>query len=513
MAANPTLLTAHSSKDKQKQLQTLLNKHPLHSKTQYLSFDRVQTGTQTDESELPNVTKLMDSLHALRQDFERTKLALKAQYEHQIDERVNIIWTQLHQRLNAQDEEHQRSMEHMRKSYSVRYANAIAKLTSEFHRQRDALLVHARRLYNTERQSMMDELNHLRDWKSEHEAESKRMRLLINKQAILLKKYECPADEIAELHQFEEEWTQMQDTLRSKNEEIRRLNTKISTLEENGGAALAATASSSARGSVNIRRRPSVSFTPAIMVVGASTTDLNQQQTRPTTANTAAFAMNSNAPVVKVEGFSIPEPTIQPAASSFNLAGGGQPQLRRRGSFMATSRFALVDGGSNTNGTMPDVTINVDNSEEREAAIKAAREEQARLDKAEAEAMLQKAMEEMEASFNEKMEEMEEDHEGELMQLKLELTRVNRQFQKQLATAKESAQTVSNPAGLEMILQRQENVLKFAKLFFGTTPLEKLKPIKPVVAAAPTPASVAPPEKATEGEEKPKAETGSQPIA
>jgi hypothetical protein len=65
------------------------------------------------------------------------------------------------------------------------------------------------------------------------------------------------------------------------------------------------------------------------------------------------------------------------------------------------------------------------------------------------------------------MQELREEQETERAKFKLEMNRMQRQYQKQLALARESAEKVQNAELIHTVLGRQEAILKFATVLFG----------------------------------------------
>lgn len=81
--------TASTSANTNAAIRTILTTHPLHSRTEYLAYDRAHCSTQTTESDFPEVKRLCARVAELQADVDRIKLSLKAQYELEINERVS----------------------------------------------------------------------------------------------------------------------------------------------------------------------------------------------------------------------------------------------------------------------------------------------------------------------------------------------------------------------------------------------------------------------------------------
>lgn len=415
--------------------------------------------------------------------------------------KVNTIWQQIHHQLAAIEVRNKRAVHASQQAYAARYVNAISRLTSEFYRQRDALLAHTATLRTKERSTFQAVIDQLHADRMIVERECKRLRVVVSRQSMVVRKYGAAnsggAAVDSEMKAVEREAgayvCAVEEALKAKDVEIARLKKRLKEVEEGTGAARAngtaraGSPRSAGMRKMNVRfgndvgavkagvisaqdtvaspalyrprsglRRASTGM-PAVLPARAASATPESARRRATTASapSPAFEYGARVPVLNSKewlskeglqsALSTPVDSRSSTPGDVAVRCQSSPTSRRSSSNFATPGIHISDADEVTSFSGSHVAHN-NNDDDK---------------------LLDETLSQLQLDHNSQVSTLTDDHTTTIHRLKLELAKTKRQYQQQLDNVKESARVVASKEAMSVVVARQEHVLKFARVFFG----------------------------------------------
>lgn len=400
----------------------ILTHHPMHSQPQMAGMDQMNCGTQTESTEIVDIKELQFLYESLQKELITSKETLHARYKHDMNVKLFELWVKIKAHLQAINRERQSAEQRLRLAAQTRVADAAAKITQEFRAKQNHLIANIHNGHQAELETFRIQLAQTNLEKLKAIEKAQRFEHVIWRQGQALQRHRVPENEIHETENGEFIVEKLQDEIHEKEETIADLERKVFQLEQDLKRYETLDDQNSINGDNNIPVKP---------------------HSRPGTGGSASVGESG-------------------ITSRRRGAIGARTEPNRN---VASARLKSAEMKlSQTNEISDRLTDNT--GENTEESVDS---EDQGLDQD----VINEAIEQVQADFEQKMQELREEQEMERAKFKLEMNRMQRQYQKQLTVARESAEKVQNADLVHTVLSRQESILKFATVLFGKQQQQK----------------------------------------
>jgi hypothetical protein len=392
----------------------------MHGQNQMVGLNQMNCGTQTESSEIVDIKELQFLYESLQKELAVSRETLHARCKHDMNAKLCELWVKIKTHLQGINRERQAAEQRLRLAAQTRVSDAAAKIMQEFRAKQNDMIANVQAAHLAEVEALRIQLARTNLEKLKAMEKAQKFEHVIWRQSQALQRHRVPENEINETENGEFIVERLQEELHEKEETIADLERKVFQFEQ------------------DLKRYEPIE-------------------------DDAAF----NEERIPVKPRSRPATGGSVGGNANNNGDTGETINRRRGAIIGRAETARSNTSARSLSHTPDFKADMPNRMNDGLGGEDAGDFVSAEDNAIDQEVIDAAVEQIQDEYEQKMQELREEQETERAKFKLEMNRMQRQYQKQLALARESAEKVQNAELIHTVLGRQEAILKFATVLFG----------------------------------------------